>query len=526
MKHSYLSTNHLVFHVQKAAETRLINRQAVKSPMIYNFMSSFSGGSQLPDIVKQLDYIFRPRSIAVIGASDNTRKWGYMMVDRPLRTGFTGKVYPVNPQSQSILGQKCYSSVKDIPDNVDLAVITTQAELVPAVMQECVEKGVKGVVLISAGFAETGEHGKALEKSVMQIARAGGIRCVGPNGMGIWSAAACLNLSFDTAPLTGHISFVSQSGTYGSYMAELANIKGYGLRTFISIGNQGDLATEDYIEYLSHDEGTRAIILYMEGIKDGRRFFNVCKDALKRKPVILYKGGNSPAGARATLSHTASIAGSEEIFSAACRQLGLIRAQEAFQTFEMAVALLSLPVAPGRRVGILGTGGQGVVAVDACSRLGLDVPELDSETSKQLMQFLPKHAPLPRNPVDFAAGYRTALDEAKVVETLMKLDYIDAVISNVPINPMVWGTRFDKSGNPEPVQEASEAAMAGARMFAELPRKYGKPVVCVRWYSDIKKDPVGQYLTEAGVPVYDSPEQCARALYGLFEYGRTIAHYK
>ena len=474
----------------------------------------------MPDIVKQLDHIFKPESIAIIGASDNTRKWGYMMTDRPLRTGFTGVVYPVNPQSGSILGQKCYASVKDIHALVDLAVITVQAELVPGVMQECVDKGIKGVVLISAGFAETGERGRALEEKVMRIARSGGIRCVGPNGMGIWSAAVSLNLSFDAAPLAGQISFVSQSGTYGSYMAELANNKGYGLRTFISIGNQGDLATEDYIEYLSYDEGTKVIILYMEGIKNGRRFFEVCRDAVKRKPIVLYKGGHSAAGARATLSHTASIAGSDEIFDTACRQLGLIRAQEAFQIVEMAVALVSLPTPPGNRVGILGTGGQGVVAVDACSRLGLEVPELDRETSLKLMQYLPKHAPLPRNPVDFAAGYRTAVEEAKVIETLMQLDYIDAVISNVPINPQVWGTRYDKNGNPEPVTEMNEIAMRGARAFAELPKKYGKPVVCVRWYSDIRKDPVGKFLMENGVPIYESPEQCARAIHGLVQYGR------
>jgi acyl-CoA synthetase (NDP forming) len=479
----------------------------------------------LPDIVKQLDHIFKAQNLAVIGASDNMRKWGYMMVDRPLRTGFTGKVYPVNPQSTIILGQECFASVCDIPGPIDLAVITVQAELVPSVMQECVKKGIKGVVLISAGFAETGPAGKALEEEVIRIARSGGIRCVGPNGMGIWSSAVNLNLSFDAAPLGGQISFVSQSGTYGSYMAELANIKGYGLRTFTSIGNQGDLATEDYIEYLSHDEGTRAIILYMEGVKNGRRFFDVCRDALKRKPIILYKGGSSPAGARATLSHTASIAGSEEIFSTACSQLGLIRAQEAFQTFEMAVAFLTLPISPGKRIGILGTGGQGVVAVDACSRLGLEVPELDGETSARLMQYLPKHAPLPRNPVDFAAGYRTAIDEAKVIETLLQLDYIDAVISNVPINPMVWGTRYDRIGNPEPVKEASESAMRGARLFADFPGRYKKPVVCVRWYSDVKRDPIGQFLVQSGIPVYDSPEQCARALYGLYKYGRTFNQY-
>jgi len=472
----------------------------------------------LSDIVRQLNHIFKPDSIAVIGASDNIRKWGYMMVDRPIRTGYKGTVYPVNPQKENILGLRCYSSVRDIPGDVDLAVITIPANQIPSIMQECVEKGVKGAVIISAGFAEIGKEGRVLEEQVVKIARCGGIRCVGPNGMGIWSAAANLNLAFDAAPIAGHIAFVSQSGTFGGYMSEIAGIKGYGLRTFISIGNQGDLSTEDYVEYLSYDDETTVIVLYMEGVKDGKRFFQVAKETLKKKPIVLYKGGSSPAGVRATMSHTASIAGSEQVFENVCRQLGLIRTLEAFHTFEMAVALMSQPLPPGRRIGILGTGGQGVVAVDACQGLGLEVPELDTDVSAKIMKILPKHAPRPRNPVDFAAGYRTTIDEVNVVEMLLKLDYIDGVISNVPINPMVWGSRFDLAGNPEPLQEATDVSMEASKQFCELPRKYGKPIICVRWYSDIRKDPVGQILMESGIPLYETPEQCARAMYALVKY--------
>lgn len=470
------------------------------------------------NIVEQLDNIFNPNSIAVIGASDNVLKWGYMMIDRPLRTGYKGIVYPVNPQSETILGLRCYTSVKDIPGTVDLAVITVPAAHVASVMQECVEKGVKGAVIISAGFAETGQEGKAVEERTIQIARSGGIRCVGPNGMGIWSAAAHLNLAFDAAPKDGQIAFISQSGTFGGYMAETAGIKGYGLRMFISIGNQGDLSTEDYIEYLTHDDGTKVIVLYMEGVKDGKKFVRVAREALKKKPIVLYKGGSSPAGARAVMSHTASIAGSEEVFNDICRQVGLIRVNEAFQTFEVALALAGQPLPPGRRMGIMGTGGQGVVAIDACQRLGLEVPELDDDTSAKIMKFLPKHAPRPKNPIDFAAGYRTTMDEVRVVETLLQLNYIDGVICNVPINPMVWGTRFDQTGNPEPLAEVMSPAIKASEVFCQLPAKYGKPIVCVRWYSEFRKDPVGQILMESGIPLYETPEQCARAMHALVQY--------
>ncbi|MCX6008040.1 MAG: CoA-binding protein [Chloroflexi bacterium] len=472
----------------------------------------------MADIVKQLDYIFKPRSVAVIGASDNVTKWGYLVIERPLRTGYKGAIYPVNPQADTILGLPSYRSVKDIPGSVDLAVITTQASHVPSVMQQCVDKGVKGAILISAGFAEASIEGKDLEEKVMAIARSGGIRCVGPNCMGIWSAAGQLNNAFLTSPKNGEIAFISQSGTFGGYMAELASAKGYGLRMFVSIGNQGDLNVADYIEYLSYDDETKAIILYMEGVKDGRRFFNVCREALKKKPIILYKGGSSPAGSRAVMSHTAAIAGSEIVFQNVCRQLGLIRAEESFQTFEMAIALLGQPLPPGRRFAILGTGGQSVASIDACQRLGLEVPELDRRTSERLMAMLPPHAPMPKNPVDFAGSYRTAVDEANVVEILLQQDYIDGVISNVPINPAAWGHKVENASASALLAEIAAGVEKGTKQFCQLPRKYNKPIVCVRWSSEVKKDTVAEKLTEAGIPVYETPEQCARAMYALTVY--------
>lgn len=475
----------------------------------------------MPDIVKQLDYIFKPRSLAVIGASETVSKWGFMVIDRPLHTGFKGAIYPVNPQADTILGLRCYKSVKDIPDSVDLAVITVQAVHVPAIMQECVEKGVKGAILISAGFAEVGEEGQKLEDRVVAIAKSGGIRCVGPNCMGIWSAAGQLNNAFFTSPKAGEIAFISQSGTFGGYMAEIAQTKGYGLRMFVSIGNQADLTIADYIEYLTYDDMTRAIILYMEGVKDGKRFYQVCREALKRKPIVLYKGGSSPSGARATMSHTASVAGSEIVFQTVCRQLGLIRAEESFQTFDMATALIHQPLPPGPRIAVLGTGGQSVVAIDACQRMGLEVPELDINTSKRLLSMLPPHAPLPRNPVDFAGGYRTAVDEANVIETLMKLDYIDGIISNVPINPAAWGTTIDAKANPELADTVRKDVEEGTRRFCELPFKYKKPIACVRWSIETQEDPVAMKLIEAGVPVYETPEQCARAMYALYSYSKS-----
>jgi acyl-CoA synthetase (NDP forming) len=470
-------------------------------------------------ITKELDYIFKPRSIAVIGASDTFRKWGYLMVDRPLKTGFKGAIYPINPTKSAILGLPTFPSVGAVPGLIDLAVMTTPAATIPGLLRECVEKGIKGVVVISAGFAEVGEKGRGIEQAMVEVARSGNIRLVGPNCMGIWSASGQLSLSFPLSPKAGPIAFISQSGTFGVAMAQVASNKGYGLSKFISIGNQADLEVSDYLDYLADDEDTRVIVLYLEGLKDGRRFFTSARKAVKKKPIIVYKGGRSSAGARATMSHTASLAGSEKIFDGICSQIGLLRADESFHLFEMAEALVGLPLPVGNRVAILGSGGQGVVGADACAALGLELPELDAETSSMITALLPPHAPSARNPVDFAGSSRTAMQEAEMIETLLKLDYIDGVISNVPVSPQLWDRSLTIDRNLDSLPEPAQVALEGAKAYAALPKRYKKPVICLRFVR-LEHDVMEDILREGGVPIYDTPEQCARAMHALVHYGR------
>ena len=254
----------------------------------------------------------------------------------------------MNPNKKEILGLPSYQSVLDIPDQIDLAVIASPAPTTPKLMRECADKRVKGAIVISGGFAESGKEGKALEDKVVSIAREGGIRFIGPNCMGIWSAAGQLNLCFNQAPKPGAIAFVSQSGTFGGYLSEIANAKGYGLSKFISIGNQADITASEYLEYLAEDNDTRAIVFYIEGFKDGKSFFQLAREVIKKKPIIIFKGGSTGAGARATLSHTASLAGSEDVFEGMCHQIGLIRANEAIHSFEMAEALIGQPLPRGK----------------------------------------------------------------------------------------------------------------------------------------------------------------------------------
>jgi len=375
-----------------------------------------------------------------------------------------------------------YREIGDIPAAVELAVITVPAPLVPETLLGCARKGVKAAILISAGFAETGESGRGLQEVVTRIARETGMRVMGPNCMGLWSAEAKLNLCFGVLPRSGPISFISQSGTFGIFLAEEAAAKGYGLSKFVSIGNQADLEVTDYLEYLAQDPETRVIVCYMEGFKDGRRFFELARRLVRSKPIVIFKAGRTEAGTRASLSHTASLAGSDSVFDHLCRQAGLLRAQEALHSFEMAEALAEQPPAPGKRIAILGSGGQGVVTADACNLLGLEVPCRNPATVAEIARVPPAHAPRPTNPVDFAGSARTAMQEARVVETLLQQDYIDGVITNLPINPLTWSYLKTPGRIPPEMMQLTLQAIEGTEYFSCLAQKYGKPVVTQRFF--------------------------------------------
>ncbi len=458
-------------------------------------------------IVEQLDSIFKPRSVAVVGAGSSIAKWGGRLFTRLKDSNFRGAIYPVNPKHQEILGVKCYAGISEIEGPVDLAVLSLPAAKIPGLLTECVEKGVKGAVIVTADFAETGQKGKALESEAVRIAREGGLRFVGPNCMGIWSSAVGLNLALTKNPVSGHLAFVSQSGSYGNTLARIADEKGYGLSKFISFGNQADILVSEYLDYLAEDPDTKVIALYLEGLKDGRLFFETAKRVTKSKPILVYKGGSSPQGARATISHTASVAGEDRIFDAMCRQAGIIRVCEIEHMFIMAEALIYQPLPRGNRIAVMGSGGQGVVTTDALVLHGLDIPDFDATSKIELKAVLPPHAPVPGNPVDFAGGTRSALQEAEVAHTLASLDYIDGLISNVPLH-----LKMGKS-----LGDFLKSCIEGAEHFSEIPGKFGKPVVTLR-SKDVSQAGVVEVLKGAGIPMYDRPEDCARAMAALVRY--------
>lgn len=458
-------------------------------------------------LYEELRPLFRPESIAIIGASNDKRKWGYGMVARPIQSGFRGQIYPVNPKEKQICGIKAYPSILDIPDPVELVIFTIHAAMIPDVMKDCVKKGVKAAVLISAGFAETGQKGEALQNEVHRIAKEGGIRFIGPNCMGLWSSPIRFNTAFHFMPQPGGISFASQSGTMGGYLLETANNKGYGFSAFVSVGNQADLSMADYIEYFGDDEDTKVIVLYIEGLKDAARFLKKSREVIKKKPIIVYKAGRTESGSRATMSHTASIAGSDAIFDSACRQAGIIRIYDVIHAFDIAEALSKQPLPKGNRVAIVsGGGGNCVVSTDACGVFGLDVPELDTETSDEIASYLLPHAPVPRNPIDMAADPRPET-LIKIITALAKNPDIDMIISSVPIVVASADTKF--------LQQVMEAVVT----LSEIPQKYNKPLIAMTQRSRMQGI-FFEIMKNKGIPFYEFPEEAARAAYGLYRYSK------
>jgi acyl-CoA synthetase (NDP forming) len=463
----------------------------------------------LPSIKAQLDPIFRPRSVAIVGASNNPDRWGYETTYNVLnRSQFRGEVYPIHPKDEFVHGLKAYKSVMEVPGPIDLAVIVVNASQVVDVFRQCAEKKVGGAVIITAGFAEVGPEGARLQEELVKLSRESGIRFVGPNCNGLWTSAARLNLTFWNLVKPGPTAFVSQSGTMGDYLFEVSEGKGYGFSKIVTSGNQASLDVCDYLEYLADDEDTRAVALYMEGMKDGKRFLEVARKATARKPVLAYKVGRTEAGSRAAATHTASLTGSTQLFDAACRQAGVQICDDMLEMFDFADTLAHQPLPPGNRVGIAsGGGGFCVVTAEACAKVGLEVPVLDEKAQSEVLEHVREFSPSPLNPLDLIAR-KSHLDYGAAIEILAKQDYIDGLI----IMPPYGGFRHSSS------LEAMKGLVECCVTIADIPRKYGKPVLAFA-RREIRHTATGEILSRGKIPFYESPESCARAMKALCLYG-------
>jgi acyl-CoA synthetase (NDP forming) len=484
--------------------------------------------NETSDLIAKLKLIFEPRSIAFLGATNNPMKWGFRIFANIVFGGFQGRLYPINPTKEEILGIKVYRSVGEVPEIPDLAVIVIPPPGVPKVLQECADKGIKAVVVITAGFAEVDREGENLQAEMAEIAHRAGLRFIGPNTDGVVNPHHKLYAEMPPIfPYAGPISIVSQSGNIVGTMMRLAIESGFGCAKCISSGNEADLHAEDYIRYLADDPQTKVILSYVEGFKDGSRFFEAAKEVTKKKPIVMLKTGETPAGAIAAKSHTASLAGLDTIVDAMCQQSGIVRVRHLDELVDTGTAFLCHPLPRGRRVGIVTAGGGwGVLAADACAKLGLDVVQFPPETIDELNSFMPawwSHG----NPVDMVAGIFG--DEVmRCIEVVLRSPAVDGVIflGIMPALPMDQFRRAVKTEERDRMRETILSAII--KIFdtlKELTAKYDKPIVVgsepIAFGAGLAKKTI-RSLADRNSVCYDMPHKAAAAFANLAKYAEYL----
>jgi acetyl coenzyme A synthetase (ADP forming)-like protein len=452
---------------------------------------------------KALDAILRPGSIAVVGASRRENSIGWQIVDNLLEHGFTGSVYPVNPSAASIHSIKAYPSIADVPERVDLAVIVVPSHLVKGAARECADAGVRGLVVISAGFKEVGQKGAERERELLDILQDTGIRMVGPNCMGVINTHPDVRMDATFAPAmppAGPVAFVSQSGAMGASILDHAESLGIGMSQFVSAGNKADVSGNDLIAYWKDDPAVKLVLMYLESFGEPSHFVELGRATTREKPIFIVKSGRTGVGARAAASHTGALGQTDLVTDALIAQAGAMRAQSINELFDLAMAFSKQPLPKGNRVAIVtNAGGPGIIIADACEANGLDVAALAPETQERLRGQLPDEASV-RNPVDLiasatAGAYRYAL------QCVMEDPGVHGVIAAF-VPPLGIYT-----------QDVAEAIVSVSEqhpdrpLLAVLMGKQGLPAGMAE-------------LHEANIPGYIFPESAARALAAMWRYAR------
>lgn len=449
------------------------------------------------------DYFFKPRGIAVIGASNDPLKLGYE-VFKNLKKYKAGKVYPVNVKDEVVQGVKAYKNIKDIPGEVDLAIIVVPKRFVKGAIIDAGEKGVKGAVIITAGFGETGEEGKREERELVEIAHKYGMRIIGPNCVGVMNTQDDMNATFIMDAKKGSIAFISQSGALGAGIVYKTVKEGIGFSKFVSIGNMADVDFSELMEYLADTKEDKAIALYIEGLKDGRKFIDVAKRVTKKKPVIALKAGRSESGARAASSHTGSLAGSWKIYEAAFKQSGVLVADTIDDMLSMARAFTQ-PLPKGKRVAIMtNAGGPGVLTADAIDRKGLKLANLEEKTIEELRSFLPPMAAV-KNPVDMIASARGE-DYYRTAKLLLRDPNVDMLIA-ICVVPTFAG------------MTPTEHAEGVIKAVKEV--NNGKPVLGL-FMAGYVSEKAKELLEANGIPSYERPEDVAAGAYALVQQAKNV----
>ena len=439
-----------------------------------------------------------PRSVAIVGASRDPEKIGSMVLHNLLRIGYVGRIYPINPQAGEIESIPAFARLIDVPDSIDLAVIAVPLAHVDAVVDDCIAKGVRGILLLTAGYSETGAEGRAREHLLLAKVRAAGIRLIGPNCFGVINTdpEVRLDASFSPIqPLHGSVGMMTQSGALGQAILDYARELNLGLSNFVSVGNKADVSGNDLLQYWMQDDRTNVVLLYLESFGNPRKFSRIAREVARHKPIVCVKSGRSRAGARAATSHTGSLAGSDLAAEALFRQCGVIRTNTLEELFDVATFLAHQPLPGGPRVAILtNAGGPAIMTADACEAAGLELPTLHDRTVTTLRSFLPAAASV-ANPVDMIAS-ADAEQYGLAMKALLDDPNVDSVIVLfVPLHP----------GSPERVARAIRDA---------IPRTGPKPVLATFLSAQ------GMPPELAGIPSYRFPEGAVTALARALRYAR------
>lgn len=457
--------------------------------------------------------ILAPESIAIIGASADPTKRGYKAMVGLIKDGYRGAIYPINPKIDMVLGVKTWPSIDALPGPVDLVLICTPAATVPGLLTECGRKGAKGAIVLASGFKETGPEGAKLEQQVLDAARAGGVRVIGPNTSGMFNLHKKVNLLALANIKAGDVGFISQSGNMLLSLVLEAEHNGHvGFSTYVGPGNQTDIGFNDYLRYLGEDEHTRVATLYVEGFRDGQRFLQVAREITALKPVVVYKSGSTEQGKKAASSHTGALAGSYGMTVDLLRQVGVSVVQHSNEILPVAEGLGLLQKAAGKRVAVISDGGgQATIASDRLAEAGLELAELSELTRGRLGAILFPQASL-ANPVDVAGS--SDANPALLAEC-MEIVAEDPNVDSVFLVGMFGGysIRF--------AEGLLGGEMRGAESMIELAHRIDKPVVVYSLYAPIKP-PALRRLHEAGLPVYTSIEYAVRVLAALGERGEYL----
>jgi acyl-CoA synthetase (NDP forming) len=457
--------------------------------------------------MREFKPLFDPRSVAVIGASRTPGKGGHILVANLVKSGFSGAIYPINPKAEEILGLKAYCSIKDVPEDVDLAVLSVPADVIPEIVHQCAQKKVRYLLIIAGGFAEGGEPGKQLQDKVIQNARVSNMRIIGPNIIGMISTGSNLLLTF--APFTtirkGDVAIIAQTGAFcGAALHYLLSFSDFGLSKSIDLGNRCDLSESELLEYLMCDPQTHIIVLHIEGLADGRRFLETASLLSRLKPIIVLKFGRTEVASRAITSHTGALAGSEKIYSAAFKQAGLLRVDDLDEVEYVVRALKLSPPPHGNRVCIITfSGGAGAQAADLCIEKGLVVTGLSENTISKIESVSPPWMRL-SNPLDIWPAIDKSGNATKTYFEAIQAALSDINVDMIMVLVNISYTLVTQSPVPEELAHT-----------IELPLTKPIAICAIGDKSDLQRF---EEAFNGKIPIYPTSKSCALALSKLSEY--------